>query len=290
MGRNIRSVESINYSFVPNHRETMEALCQSALSGSEFRAVILILNQTNGYLREEDNIRPQFFEERACLAQDNLRRTLGRLRERNIISKQGETYRVLPPSEWSRSAFLSNRRVKNDTPSKPKRPRPAAHQLGNRVNNDTPAEQPHDTEDRVKNDTPTVLKMTRRRVKNDTVLACSKENYTKENSKENHPERAWDLQDVPGAPGGKPPPSPGGSSEIQDEFMRAYRQGWGLNPSARELAQIRDFSRELAGNGCPAPYVWEAFKEAAGQNKYSLCYVRAILLDWLGVERVRAPT
>lgn len=95
------SIESIHYSFVPNHRDVMEALCRTKLSGSEFRAIILILNQTDGYLREEDIIKPQFFEERACLPRSHLCRTLGRLQGWGIISKNRHIYKVLPPSHWS---------------------------------------------------------------------------------------------------------------------------------------------------------------------------------------------
>ncbi len=64
-------------------------------------------------------------------------------------------------------------------------------------------------------------------------------------------------------------------------------------PNARERAQIRDLAKELsAAGGCPLSYIREAFREAAGQeekSKKSVSYVRAILFDWLGIERVRPP-
>lgn len=64
-------------------------------------------------------------------------------------------------------------------------------------------------------------------------------------------------------------------------------------PSARERAQLRDLAQEIsAAGGCPLSYIREAFREAAGQNvksKMSVTYVRAILFDWLGIERNRSP-
>lgn len=60
-------------------------------------------------------------------------------------------------------------------------------------------------------------------------------------------------------------------------------------PTPRERAQIRDLAEELsAAGGCPLNYIREAFREAAGQqpkSKRSISYVRAVLLDWLGVQR-----
>ncbi|KKL25822.1 hypothetical protein LCGC14_2401480, partial [marine sediment metagenome] len=35
--------------------------------------------------------------------------------------------------------------------------------------------------------------------------------------------------------------------------------------------------------------VHDAFKEAAMQNKLHISYVRAVLFDWLGIERNRSP-
>ena len=60
-------------------------------------------------------------------------------------------------------------------------------------------------------------------------------------------------------------------------------------PGGKDLAQLRDLADELvAAGGCPLSYIREAFREAAGQekkSKKSVRYVRAILLDWLGVPR-----
>jgi truncated hemoglobin YjbI len=55
-------VEKIQYSFVPNHRETMMALARARLTSQEFRLVVALLNQTEGYLRERDEISSTFWQ------------------------------------------------------------------------------------------------------------------------------------------------------------------------------------------------------------------------------------
>jgi len=59
-------------------------------------------------------------------------------------------------------------------------------------------------------------------------------------------------------------------------------------PDARINAQLRDLANELSSaGGCPLEYIDQAFKEAAVQQKYHISYVRAVLLDWLGIARTR---
>lgn len=111
--------------------------------------------------------------------------------------------------------------------------------------------------------------------------------------------------------GGKrlPSPSPTDFStdihKILDKCLESFRIEFGKvpaespdtiiprEPSARERAQIRDLALELVRvGGCPLSYIREVFREAAGQeekSKKSVSYVRAIILDWLGVERNRSP-
>jgi len=64
-------------------------------------------------------------------------------------------------------------------------------------------------------------------------------------------------------------------------------------PTAKELAQMRDLMEELiAGGGCPLDYIRQAFREAGGQtekSKHSVRYVRKILLAWLGRPQNRSP-
>jgi len=94
---------------------------------------------------------------------------------------------------------------------------------------------------------------------------------------------------LPSALGSRSLPSPATSFQIYEQFVENYEKGWGLKTDGKSLAQMRDFSQELSTAGCPLSYVREAFKEAAAGNKLKLTYVRAILLDWLGVERNRSP-
>ena len=106
----------------------------------------------------------------------------------------------------------------------------------------------------------------------------------KEIENEKEEERGRGRGNIPGAPGGTSPP-PGTYPEISNNFLECYEKGWGLKVDGKALSQIRDFSKEISAAGCPVSYIREAFKEAADQNKCSLSYVRAILLDWLGVAR-----
>jgi len=86
---------------------------------------------------------------------------------------------------------------------------------------------------------------------------------------------------LPSALGSRSPPSPV-SLALLDNFPKAF----GKNPNSRELAYLRDIEKEIsAAGGATAEQIHDAFKEAAKQNKLHLSYVRAILLDWLGVAR-----
>lgn len=105
--------ESINYSFVPNHHETMQALARARLSGREFRLVILILNQTDGYLREQDTILPTFFQERTGISRAHLSNALARLRQWNIITQQKHTFKVNFPLHWAPEAFTYSPKTVN---------------------------------------------------------------------------------------------------------------------------------------------------------------------------------
>ena len=80
--------------------------------------------------------------------------------------------------------------------------------------------------------------------------------------------------------GEKPAPSPTASALLEN-FPKAF----GRNPNSRELAYLRDIEKEISAAGAAAEQVRDAFKEAAKQNKLHLSYVRAVLLDWLGIAR-----
>jgi hypothetical protein len=105
--------------------------------------------------------------------------------------------------------------------------------------------------------------------------------------------------------GEEPSPSPASLSrqerEVYDSLLENYRLRFGRplppdyqkikprEPGYRELAQLRDLAKEIfAAGGCEFPMVKKAFDEASGQHKQHISYVRAVLLDWLGVERVHS--
>ena len=101
-----------------------------------------------------------------------------------------------------------------------------------------------------------------------------------------------------------PSPSPTGyfDQDILERLTVCFRREWGRvpagspyeiiprEPDARESAQLRDLAGELSAANCPLDHIDQAFRDAAGRpDKMHLSYVRAILLDWLGIERTRGP-
>lgn len=106
-----RTIDCIGYSFVPNHTATMDALARAKLSGREFRIVLFIMRQTNGYLREEDQISPGYFESKTGIDKAHLSNVLGRLKKLNIISVASANppfYSVNPPQRWDPAVFTKN--------------------------------------------------------------------------------------------------------------------------------------------------------------------------------------
>ncbi|MBA7665167.1 hypothetical protein ES703_73236 [subsurface metagenome] len=85
---------------------------------------------------------------------------------------------------------------------------------------------------------------------------------------------------LPSALGSRSPPSLV-TIALLDNFPKAF----GRRPNNRELAYLRDIEKEISAAGATAEQVRDAFKEAAKQNKLHLSYVRAVLLDWLGIAR-----
>jgi len=106
-----RSVEKIQYSFVPNHRETMMALARAKLTNQEFRLVIALLNQTNGYLRDKDEISSTFWQAITLMSRASINHTLGRLLERKVVVKEAVEdktfYRINHPNHWAPEVFSS---------------------------------------------------------------------------------------------------------------------------------------------------------------------------------------
>ncbi len=77
-------------------------------------------------------------------------------------------------------------------------------------------------------------------------------------------------------------------SPLLEYLILVFPAAFGKKPNSRETAQLRDLGKEISSaGGAAAQQVYEAYKEACSQNKLSVSYVRAILLDWLGVERNR---
>ena len=102
-----KAIENINYSFVPNHRETMRALAMANLTTDEFSVVIALLNQTNGYLREEDEISSTFWQSLTFMRRTSVHRVLKRLIAKNIISRNGNRYKANHPNQWAPDVFRS---------------------------------------------------------------------------------------------------------------------------------------------------------------------------------------
>ena len=97
---------------------------------------------------------------------------------------------------------------------------------------------------------------------------------------ENEKEKGRGRGRLPSALGSRSPPSP-----IAVALLENFPKAFGRKPNSRELAYLRDIEKEISAVGATAEQVHDAYKEAAGQNKLHLSYVRAILFDWLGLER-----
>lgn len=122
-----------------------------------------------------------------------------------------------------------------------------------------------------------------------------------ENEKEKERGKRRGRGNLPSKLGSRSSPSPTALStdeiEILQRLTSCFKKEWGRvpaekpykiiprEPTARESAQLRDLSQELSAAGCPLDYIDQAFREAAGQQKFHVSYVRAVLLDWLGVAR-----
>jgi len=119
------------------------------------------------------------------------------------------------------------------------------------------------------------------------------------NGKRNSPEKSGEFSGErnPSATAARYP-----DTEILERLTVCFRKEWGRVPSGnineiiprepdvRETVQLRDLAKELSAASCPIDYVNQAFRDAAGRpDKMHISYVRAILLDWLGVERTRSP-
>jgi len=138
----------------------------------------------------------------------------------------------------------------------------------------------------------------------DTKISPLTTPIEKENERERGTRRG--RGNSPENSGEKPPsPSPRDSPseiEILQALTSSFKRRWGRvpasapdtiilrEPGAKESAQLRDLAKELSSaGGCPLDYTDQAFDEAVNAHKKHISYVRAILLDWLGIERVHPP-
>lgn len=90
-----------------------------------------------------------------------------------------------------------------------------------------------------------------------------------------------------GGMGGEPSPTESSETykDIYEKFIYCINYCFGREPNTRELAMVRDYSKEFTELGVTTKIVYDAFKEAGIHNKNSLSYVRAVVLDWQGVSR-----
>ena len=102
-------LDKIDYSFCPNHRETMMALARVNLSGQEWRVVTALLLQTDGYVREEDEISNSFWRTITLISRQNISPVLTRLIEQGMVNqevREGKAYyRLKHPNDWPLEVF-----------------------------------------------------------------------------------------------------------------------------------------------------------------------------------------
>jgi len=88
-------------------------MARAKLSSQESRVVIALMNQTNGYLREEDEILPSFWQVITLMSVESIHHTLSRLIKQGIVvtgkEERARYYHVAHPNEWSKSVFAPNR-------------------------------------------------------------------------------------------------------------------------------------------------------------------------------------
>ena len=101
--------ESIQFSFYPNHRETMEALARARFTNQEYRVVIALLNETDGRVRDERELTSSSWQALTLLSRQHVHETLGRLIPLNVIACDGQRYRVNHPNDWDPKLFQPQR-------------------------------------------------------------------------------------------------------------------------------------------------------------------------------------
>ncbi len=174
------SIQSINYSFVPNHQETMEALARTALTGRQIRLIILIMNQTDGYLREEDHLGPKFLVEKTGITKEHCYHVLADLKAMNIVASPGPgIFKVNPPKLWKKTGAADGTTAAHGTSLvPPMAPTGAAH--GTKMNDSKDNLLKTTTKDNLEGVNPSTPGTTERKAEGDprvqeTALALEKE-------------------------------------------------------------------------------------------------------------------
>jgi len=88
-----------------------------------------------------------------------------------------------------------------------------------------------------------------------------------------------------GRPKKKPSKPTLADTHLLEQLVTNHQDAFAYSPDSRGMAQLRDLTNVLSGHGCSDQQIHDAFKEAAEMNKLSIGYVRAVLLDWLGINR-----
>jgi hypothetical protein len=106
---NAQIVERIQYSFVPNHRDTMQALARAKFNNCEFRIIVALMNQTDGYLREEDELSTGFWQSITLMGRQSVTSALSSLLYLSVISRNDRAYRLNHPNQWDPGVFQPQR-------------------------------------------------------------------------------------------------------------------------------------------------------------------------------------
>lgn len=86
-------------------------MARAKLSAREFRVVLLIMRQTDGYLRGEDQISPDFFSKKTAIPKSHVSHAVARLKQWGVIAvRPGNPpfYAVRPSPDWAPEAFAEN--------------------------------------------------------------------------------------------------------------------------------------------------------------------------------------
>lgn len=102
--------EPISYQFNAYRQDVMRALCRTKLAGREFRVLLFILGQTDGWHRSQDKIEYSYFTQCTGISLESIRPVVMSLRQKHMIAKKGRYYRVLPPKQWDQDIFVETQK------------------------------------------------------------------------------------------------------------------------------------------------------------------------------------